>query len=85
MHPRTKGVEDASDTNFDIVLHFVGVHHGFGYAFAFIVARLDDVSIWKGRKKTDSAFATLYDNAKHGMTYPSTSHGRYIGKTRSLP
>mmetsp|Transcript_39193 Transcript_39193/g.117845 ORF Transcript_39193/g.117845 Transcript_39193/m.117845 type:complete len:253 (+) Transcript_39193:463-1221(+) len=39
MHPRSECVEDASNTNLDIVLVSVGVHHRFSNALAFIVAR----------------------------------------------
>jgi hypothetical protein len=38
MHSRSEGVEDACYANVDVVLVFVGVHHGFGDAFSFVVA-----------------------------------------------
>ena len=38
MHAWTEGVEDAGDADVDLVLISVGVHHGFGDAFSFVVA-----------------------------------------------
>mmetsp|Transcript_11281 Transcript_11281/g.28536 ORF Transcript_11281/g.28536 Transcript_11281/m.28536 type:complete len:245 (+) Transcript_11281:447-1181(+) len=39
MHSWSKGVEDSGNTDFNIALLFVRVHHGFCHTFALVVAR----------------------------------------------
>mmetsp|Transcript_15121 Transcript_15121/g.31370 ORF Transcript_15121/g.31370 Transcript_15121/m.31370 type:complete len:236 (+) Transcript_15121:309-1016(+) len=39
MHSWSKGVEDSGNTDFNMALLFVRVHHGFCHTFALIVAR----------------------------------------------
>ena len=39
MHARTKGIENPRDTDVDLVLILVGIHHGFGDTFALVITR----------------------------------------------
>ena len=38
VHAGAKGIENAGHPNLHVALGFIGVHHGFSHALAFVVA-----------------------------------------------